>query len=99
MLFQFAEYAMGRSLMHAINPSDHQAAFDRVITETSSVVGSLNTFAQALVIAILEAHVGMDCLHQSLEEIELGAVPMSTSVDIPFYFEVPVNASSPQAGA
>lgn len=92
-LYQFAEYAMNKALMDAINPVDAQKAFDQVVSETSSVVRWLNAFVQGLLFAILDRHLNVESLRSALESIDIGDVSTSTEIRIPFYFEVPSGAS------
>jgi len=98
-LYQFAEFAMNKALMDAINPSDAQAAFDQMLSETSSVVRWFNDFAQGVLFAILDMHLDAAMLHEALEPLDIGPVPSSTSISIPFFFEVPTDLLSPDHDA
>lgn len=87
-LYQFAEHAMGIAMLKSVDTEDPQEAFDRIVRETQQVVSWFNSFAQGILFAVLELHVGLATRVHELESIDLGPVPQAAHVVIPFFFEI-----------
>ena len=84
-LYQFAEYAMGKALLDAINPEDSHAAFDQMIVETTNVVSWFNGVAQGIMFEVMEAHMGISQRAEHLEEIDIGEVALASDIKLPFF--------------
>jgi len=54
----------------------------------SRVIAHLNEFVQDLLFVVLDRYIGEEVLRQSVQTVELGVVPQSASIRIPFFFEV-----------
>lgn len=87
-LYFFAEYLMNKALVDEISPDNPEAALNKLLLEMSAVIASLNEFIQGLLFVILEKHIGEDILYRSLHQIDLGEVPRSLDIEIPFFIEV-----------
>ena len=79
---------MNKALIDLISPIDPESALGTLLDEMSQVIGHLNEFVQGLLFVVLDRYIGEDVLRQSIQTVELGAVPQSASVRIPFFFEV-----------
>lgn len=87
-MYYFAEYLMNKALVDSISPSDPEAALRTLLQEMSAVIENLNEFVQGLLFVILDKYIGEETLRKSVQTVELGTVPQSTDVRIPFFFEV-----------
>ena len=87
-LYYFAEYLMNKALIDLISPTDPESALGTLLDEMSKVIAHLNEFVQGLLFVILDKYIGEDVLRQSVQAVELGIVPQSASIGIPFFFEV-----------
>lgn len=87
-LYYFAEYLMIKALTDAISPKDPEAALGTLLDEMSMIIAHLNKFVQDLLFVVLEKHIGEEVLRQSVQELEIGLVPQSADIRIPFFFEV-----------
>jgi hypothetical protein len=90
-LYQFAEQSIGMAMLHTIDASDPQSAYDRLFMETREVAFWLDTVGQGILFSILERHTSLTSRAEELASIDLGAVPQSTNVRIPFFFEVTIS--------
>jgi len=95
-LYYFAEYLMTKALIEEISPEDPENALGKLLDEMSQVIGHLNEFVQGLLFVIFAKYIGEDAMRQSMQTVELGRVPASNEVHIPFFFEV---SRPPGAGA
>lgn len=87
-LYYFAEYLMSKALIDAISPTDPEAALGTLLDEMSTIISHLNEFVQGLLFVILDKYIGEEVLRPSVETVELGQVPQSADIRIPFFFEV-----------
>jgi hypothetical protein len=87
-LYYFAEYLMSKALMETISANDPEAALGTLLGEMSKVIANLNEFAQGLMYVVWDKHIGAEVLQQSFQDLELGSVPQSTDIRIPFFFEI-----------
>jgi hypothetical protein len=87
-LYGFAETVTGRALMQAINPSDHKAAFDALILETSQAVRRLNIVIGACMHACFERHLGGDLYSLGARTISIEGAASSQEVELPYFVEV-----------
>lgn len=87
-LYQFAEYIMSKALIDAISPTDPEAALGTLLSEMATVVAALNEFVQGLLFVVFDKHISEDVLRQSVEQVDVGAVPLSSDVAIPYFFKI-----------
>jgi len=87
-LYQFAEQSMGMAMLDGIDAEDPQRAYDRLFMETREVASWLDTIGQGILFAILERHTSITSRRKELESIDLGLMPQSKDVRIPFFFQV-----------
>lgn len=87
-LYQFAEYIMSKALIDTTSPTDPEAALGTLLSEMSTVVAALNEFVQGLLFVVLDKHIGEEVLRQSAQKVDVGAVPLSSDITIPYFFEV-----------
>lgn len=95
-LYQFGEYMMGKALLDSIDSTDSQAAFRKLLDETSSVVADLNTYGQRIVMTLLIQFVGSASLRAAAREIEVGPLPESSDLKFPYF--VRFNEPGQQSG-
>ncbi len=95
-LYYFAEYLMTKALVDEISPDDPEEALGTLLKEVSTVISHLNEFVQGLLFVVFAKYIGEESMRSSVTTVELGAVPESSAVRIPFFFEVrgPTNASA-----
>ncbi len=93
-LYYFAEYLMSKALIDAISPTDPEAALGKLLDEMSTVIRHLNEFVEGLLFVVLDKYIGEDVVRQGVQTVELGSVPQSADIRIPFFFEV----SAPVSG-
>lgn len=87
-LYQFAEFAMGKALAESIDPTDAENALDRLFTEMSAVVEWLNDFGQGFLFSALDMYVGAEVINLAAEPIDLGYVPASSNITIPYFIAI-----------
>lgn len=92
-LYYFAEYLMNKALIDSISPTDPEAALGKLLDEMSTVIRHLNEFVQGLLFVVLDKYVGEEVIRRSVQSVELGSVPQSASIRIPYFFEVSAPAS------
>lgn len=87
-LYQFSEQVMGMAMLRSINHTDNAAAFDALITDTSSVTSWLNSFAQRLMYLILETALGQAAMQEMLRPMKVSAPHSATQVRLPYFVNV-----------
>ncbi|MDB5928807.1 MAG: hypothetical protein JWR60_514 [Polaromonas sp.] len=87
-LYYFAEYLMNKALIDLISPADPELALGTLLDEMSKVIAHLNEFVQGLLFVVLDKYIGKEVIRQSVHAVELGAVPQSLDIRIPFFFEL-----------
>jgi hypothetical protein len=90
-LYAFADTIVGRAMLEAIRPGDHQGAFDALIDQTSAAVGNINTVIGALMIVCFKRYVGDSLYALGADIIEIEGAPDSQKIEIPFFIEVTQN--------
>ena len=79
---------MSKALIDAISPTDPEAALGTLLSEMATVVAALNEFVQGLLFVVFDKHISEDVLRQSVEQVDVGAVPLSSDVAIPYFFKI-----------
>jgi hypothetical protein len=93
-LYYFAEYLMSKALIDAISPTDPEAALGKLLDEMTTVIRHLNEFVEGLLFVVLDKYIGEDVVRQGVQTVDIGSVPQSADIRIPFFFEV----SAPVSG-
>jgi hypothetical protein len=88
-LYHFSEFVMNGSLLQGIDAKDIGAAMNRMLIELNEVTSWLNDFAQGVMIAILDRHVGLQNLHKYSTEVDVPNAPRSAEVSIPAFIVFP----------
>lgn len=96
-LYYFAEYLMNKALIDTISPEDPEAALGTLLQEMSAAISHLNEFVQGLLFVVFDKHIGQETPRQLVHTIDLGQVPKSSAIRIPFFFEVSVPLSGGDA--
>ena len=79
---------MNKALIDLISPTDPESALGTLLDEMSKVIAHLNDFVQGLLFVVLDKYISQEVLRQSMQAVELGVVPQSASIRIPFFVEV-----------
>lgn len=87
-LYYFSEYLMTKALIEEISPGDPEAALGTLLDEMSAVISHLNEFVQGLLFVVFAKYIGEGTIRSSVTAVELGSVPESATLRIPFFFEI-----------
>jgi hypothetical protein len=94
-LYYFAEYLMNKALIDLISPTDPELALGTLLKEMSKVIAQLNEFVQGLLFVVFDRYIGEEVLRQSVQTVELGVVPQSANIHIPFFFDMSAPLNTP----
>lgn len=86
--YAFGDTIIGRAMLEAIQPSDHRAAFEALIDQTSQVVRNINTVVGALMAICISKYIGNNLYDLGVEVIHVEGAPGSQLVCIPFFIEI-----------
>lgn len=90
-LYAFADTIAGRAMLEAIQPGNHSAAFDALITETSKAVRDIGTVIDGIMIVCFQKYIGTSFYDLGAKIIEVEGVPESQKVAIPFFVDTHLN--------
>ncbi len=84
-LYYVSEIITSYALLEMIEPGDHRKAMDRLVHESSQVVGWLLAFIGGYMIVITEKYFLDENGKLLLEPIDIGGVPSADSIEIPYF--------------
>jgi len=88
-LYAFADTIAGRAMLEAIQPGDHQAAFDSLITQTSKAVRDIGAVIDGLMVVCFRKYIGTSLYELGAKVIQIEGIPEAQKVSIPFFIEIP----------
>ena len=83
----FSEYAINVGVMNAISEDDPAAAMEKLMVESSRVVGLFNEAAQGIMIVAAERYLAGSDGAVALEAIDIGNLPAAEKLEVPYFFE------------
>ena len=87
-LFYFAETITGRSMLEAICPGDHEAAYQSLVTETTKLVGMIGLVAAGLMVVCVQLHIGSSLYDLEAKVLKVDGVPETYPIKIPYFIEI-----------
>jgi hypothetical protein len=75
-------------MLESIKPSDHQAAFELLIDETTEAVARINIVIGATMAICFKTYIGEDLYAMGAKLVEIEGAPDSQDVSIPYFIEI-----------
>ena len=88
-VYYASEYAVNVAILESIVPGNAQESFDKLLLETTTVVGWLNEAAQGIMAEIADLYLAPAHGPIPLEPIDIGELPSAESVIIPYFTASP----------
>lgn len=98
-LYYFSEYVVNLALLEAIAPGDPTKAMEALMDESAEVVGWFNEAAQGIMAEIADQYLLEDDGKITMEEINIGGVPMAEDIEIPYFFDSKLRANGGKLNA
>ena len=90
-LYQFAELAITKALVELKRPGTTIETpvdvLERLMKDIRYIINIQNEIAHGLIFAILDRHIGVDVIRDSFSEIDIGEVPNSADLGIPYFVQ------------
>jgi len=87
-LYAFGDIIVGRAMLESINPTDHRAAFEMLIAQTSEIVSHIDTVISQIMAICFKAYLGRDLYALGAKIMEIEGAPDSQEVAIPYFIEI-----------
>lgn len=87
-LYAFAETIVGRSMLEAIDPADHDRAFKALVKESGQVIGWFNEVIAACLMTCLGRYIGDNLQALGAQVIEIANAPKFEDVSIPYFVTI-----------
>ena len=90
-LYQFAELAITKALIELKRPGisieTPVDVLERLMRDIRDIINIQNEIAHGLIFAILDRHIGVNVIRDSFSEIDIGEVPNSANLGIPYFVQ------------